>query len=211
MKQILLMIVFISVNFIFCNSLFAKDTKKTETENEVEPIVQPNRAVPGIINVHSLGFGVGETFLHGDFKDNGDNIITGDLFYSYSASYSFDAVANVHYSEHKYKGRSVRIPGATFSIKAKVFQFDSFSPFVMAGLGFYRPVVVRMMNNALTRSDAKWTFGPNLGIGADLRLNRHFIAGVLIQYHNPFDVKQDVGEPVSGYYTKLLMTLMYSF
>ncbi len=198
-------------SFSIMATAMAKGKKANKQDAKVEPIVQPNRAVPGIINVHAVGIGLGQTFLHGEFDANGADSITADLFYSYSASYSFDVIANIHYSEHKFQNRDVKLPGVAFSIKGKIFQFDSFAPFLMAGLGFYRPLTKRIMNSAVLESQGKLTFGSNIGVGADLRLNKHFVAGLLYHYHNPFDIKQDTGPKVEGYYSKLLMTLMYTF
>jgi opacity protein-like surface antigen len=160
---------------------------------------------------HSLGIGIGETFLSGDMSDYGENSITADIFYSYAASRSFDAVANAHYSKHSHKDQFVRLSGITFGIKSKLFQFDSFSPFVMAGLGFYRPVVRRIQDGSLKESEAKTAFGWNVGAGADLKLNSEFTVGVLSAFHNPFDVQQENGADVEGAYFKLLMTSMYTF
>ena len=53
--------------------------------------------------------------------------------------------------------------------------------------------------------------GWNAGFGADLRLNNKVMVGMLVHYHDPFDIAQDVGEKVMGAYTKLLVTIFYSF
>lgn len=152
---------------------------------------------------HSLGLGLGQTILFGDFDKNGDNGIRVDAFYGYSASYSFDLLANLHYSEHSFQGREVSVGGVAASIKGKAFQFDNFSPFALAGLGFYLPQI--------NDSDTKWTFGTNFGAGVDLLLNNHFTFGFLVQFHNPFDVKQENAPKVEGSYSKVLLTTMYTF
>jgi opacity protein-like surface antigen len=92
-----------------------------------------------------------------------------------------------------------------------MYQFDNFAPFALGGLGFYRPSVTRMVNNQIVESDRKTTFGWHLGLGADLKLNLNYSAGILAHYHHPFDVQQDLGPKVSGSYCKLMMTFMYSF
>ena len=55
--------------------------------------------IPGEINKHSLGIGLGQTFLRSDFHEHGTDKITPDIYYNYSASYSFDFTANAHYSK----------------------------------------------------------------------------------------------------------------
>lgn len=189
----------------------SKEDEEEDESPQVEP-VKPNRPLDGVVNSHSAGLGVGETFLYGDFKKNGDNrIVLPDLYYQYSASYSFDALVNFHYSRHEYERQNVTLMGSAMSIKGKVFHFDSFSPFAMAGLGFYYPRTTRIVNGAITESQGKWAFGMNFGVGIDLRLNRHFIVGLVTHFHKPFNVKQDNAPKVSGAYDKLLITGMYTF
>lgn len=176
--------------------------KKSSTNNSA------NNSGWGQTHAHSIGIGFGQTFLTGNFNDYGEDKITlPDLFYSYSASHSFDMLVNGHYSSHTYNNRKVTIPGLAVSVKAKLFQFDAFSPFALGGLGFYRPQI----SEGAYESKAKLTFGLNLGFGGDLKLNDMFTVGVLVQYHNPFDVKQDNAKKVEGSYAKLLITGMYTF
>ncbi len=207
------LLLYFGLIFIFSLSfLSAQEKNKSQrNKNQKTAPIMNYRETPGIVNVHSIGIGLGETFLMGEFEDYGDDRISLDLFYAYSASYSFDVVANVHYSEHKLRRNKVKLPGLTFAIKGKIFQFDSFAPYVIGGLGFYRPKVTRLVDGAYFESEGKATFGYNLGAGADLRLNRNVLVGILGQIHNPFDVKQDIGPKVEGSYAKLMLTAMYTF
>lgn len=163
------------------------------------------------INVHSLGLGVGQTFVNGEFAQDGEDKITWDLLYNYSASHSFDFLANFHSSKHTQNGHFVRLTGLALGIKGKLYQFDNFAPFIVGGFGFYNPKVKRDVAGQLQESESKMTFGVHLGAGAELKLNRHFSVGVLGHLHNPFDVKQDLGPEVEGSYFKLLITSLYSF
>lgn len=160
------------------------------------------------IQKHSLGFGLGQTFLLGNFENKGDDTITLDLFYSYTASYSFDLLIGAHASSHSLNDTSVNLTGYTMSIKARSYEFDAFSPFVIGGLGFYMPTIKEEDGE---KSDPKYTFGFNVGGGVDLRLNHKFIVGFMAHYHKPFEVKQDDTENVRGSYLKLLLTTMYLF
>ena len=188
-----------------------KITSEKSAQEVSTTMPEPSR-IPGEINLHSLGVGIGQTFLSsGDFKDNGDDSITGELFYGYSASHSFDFVANLHYSKHEFSGHYVELPGLALGIKAKLYQFDSFSPYILGGLGFYRPKVKRTIGNGLVESESKTSFGDHFGAGAELKLNRHYSMGLLAHYHNPFDIKQDSGPEVEGSYFKLLITGLYFF
>ncbi|PIK13914.1 outer membrane beta-barrel protein [Halobacteriovorax sp. JY17] len=163
------------------------------------------------LNKHSIGLGIGQTFLMSEFADKGEDKITWDLFYNYSASHSFDFLANFHTSKHKYLNQYTQLTGLALGIKAKTFQFDNFSPFITGGFGFYQPKVRRLINNELVTSKTKMTFGYHAGAGADLRLNDKFTIGVMGTLHNPFDVKQDLQPEVEGSYVKLMMTTFYTF
>jgi opacity protein-like surface antigen len=191
------LMVVMAMSFFILSNTFADDSaeKKVETASVRE------------IHKHAVGFGLGQTFLLGNLEKRGDNKITADLLYSYTASYSFDLLVNMHSSHHSYKDKDVYLRGYTMSVKGRYYEFDAFSPFLLGGLGFYLPTIV----NDGKHSDEKYTFGFNAGGGIDLRLNEMIIVGLLAQYHKPFEVKQDDMENIRGSYFKLLMTLMYLF
>lgn len=199
---------FTVMSFLFCTNTVNAKSKLKEVKEEVEKEVQEIKsAASRQINQHGVGIGIGQTFLLGNYQPYGDNKITGDLFYTYSASYSFDFLANIHASNHEYKNKEIYLRGITFNIKGRSYEFDNFSPYFLGGLGFYQPVISKDGEE----SEAKNTFGFNIGAGADLRLNDKFAVGLLSTFHNPFDVKQDQTEDVKGSYFKLLLTTMYLF
>lgn len=188
---------------ITSTSVYAKENGDT-SDSEVSIMSSAARE----IHKHGIGLGVGQTFLLGSFEDQGDNKIAfPDLFYSYTASYSFDLLVNLHSSHHEYRDEEVWLRGLAFGVKARPYEFDAFSPFILGGLGFYIPQIAKNGE----KSDEKTTFGLNLGAGVDLRLNRNVVVGILGQFHNPFNVKQDETEDVKGSYFKLLLTAMYLF
>src|SRR5690554_2149198 len=173
--------------------------------------VRATSGAPRRIQRHGLGIGLGQTFLLGGFSKHGNNKITADLLYSYAASYSFDLLANAHFSQHKDEGEKVKLLGFNAGIKARVVEFDNFSPYVVGGLGFYAPQVRRLSGGKMQWSDQKLTFGVNFGAGVDLRLNDEWVVGVLGQLHAPFVVEQEGQKDVRGYYFKLMFTGMYLF
>jgi hypothetical protein len=105
----------------------------------------------------------------------------------------------------------MKVMGLTGSIKARFIEYDNFSPYFLGGLGFYAPQAKRNVNGDNQWSDRKITFGLNFGGGLDLRLNDNYVVGVMGQMHCPFQVRQDEGPDVQGYYFKLLITGMYLF
>ena len=163
------------------------------------------------LHAHSVGLGLGQTVLFNNFSDTGKNKITLDAFYSYSASYTFDLIADLHYSKHSKDNLSTTLLGSAFSIKGRMYDFDSFSPFILGGVGFYMPTQKRMIQNQVIDSTQKLVFGLNIGSGVDLFLNESFSVGLLAQYHHPLSVSQINGSSVNGSYLKFLLTLFYTF
>lgn len=185
------------------------DGTARKVSNDIPSASEPR--IPGDVNKHSVGIGLGQTFLRSDFHDHGTDKITPDIYYNYSASYSFDFTANAHWSKHKYLDRDVTIKGLALAIKGKGFQFDAFAPFVLGGFGFYQPTAHRMINGVRTETREQLVFGMNLGAGVELRLNSEFSVGVIAHYHDPFDVRQENAPDLEGSYMKLLITGMYTF
>lgn len=159
---------------------------------------------------HSIGLGLGQTFLLGEFNSLGDDKITGDLFYAYRASYSFDFVLNLHHTDHSLNNKEASLTSVNMGIKSKIFDFDNFSPYITGGLGFYRPQVKRYVNGSLVESESKIVLGVNVGLGMELRLNNRVSTGVLGHYHKPFNSDQTGQPAVKGNYWKLLIVAMYT-
>ena len=198
----------VAVSFLFLSQQsFAESYVDKASEQVRKTTSKVINSAQREIHKHSLGLGLGQTFLMGSFEEKGDDKITGDLLYAYSASYSFDLLINLHSSTHSYRDKRVWLRGLTMSIKARSYEFDAFSPFLVGGLGFYRPQIYKNDQKSVEKS----TFGMNLGAGMDLRLNNRVTVGLMTQYHLPFEVKQDDMENVRGSYFKLLLTSMYLF
>ncbi|MES2528980.1 MAG: hypothetical protein V4598_17975 [Bdellovibrionota bacterium] len=157
---------------------------------------------------HGLGLGIGQTFLFGNYGKYGQDKITADLLYSYAASHSFDLLLDAHLSTHKDNSEEMKLMGLVGSFKGRMVEYDNFSPYFLAGLGFYAPQADRDGSGKTSR---KLTFGTNFGGGMDLRLNESYVIGVMAQMHWPFKVQQDEGSDLKGYYMKLLLTGMYLF
>lgn len=188
-----------------------KTAEKVQSKVPDSKTNSEDQRIPNDVHKSSIGIGLGQTFLRSDLSNNGNDKITADLYYNYSASYSFDFLANFHWSEHSYLNRKSKIEGLAFAIKGKGYQYDAFAPFVFGGFGFYRPNATRMVNGELLEARTQLTFGINAGAGVELRLNEKVVVGVIAHYHDPFDVRQDSGGPLEASYLKLLLTAMYTF
>lgn len=192
-------------------SISAKSTIQKLTSKETATKTAPRIASSSSIHKHSIGIGIGQTFLGGDFAKTGQDQITWDLFYNYSASYSFDLLLDAHYSKQSFGSTYTELSSLNMGIKSKFYQIDNFSPFAVAGLGFYGPKVKRLVGTQYLESKSNLAFGYHLGLGGDLKLNDKITMGVYGVYHNPFDVKQEIGPSVVGRYYKLLITAFYTF
>ncbi len=170
-----------------------------------------NSEIYSNLQTHSVGLGIGQTFLKSDHGRLGDDKITWDLFYGYRASHSFDFVANFHHMKHKFGETYTQTTGLALGLKARIFQFDNFSPYLLGGFGFYQPKHRRVVEGQQITSDSKTTFGWHIGSGAELQLNRHFSTGVLLHIHNPFKIEQADKADVEGWYYKLMLTGAYTF
>ena len=189
-------------------NLTSQETSKSVSKDIPET---NSRASRKELKKHSLGVGIGQTFLSSELGQNGDDSITLDLYYDYSASYSFDLVINLHHSNHKIIKREATITGLAVGVKGRLFQFDAFSPFILGGLGFYAPTVTRLKNNSLEKTPFSIAFGSHFGAGGELKLNDKFKIAGLIHFHNPFDIKQDLEKELEGSYYKLLLNTHYTF
>src|SRR5690606_10746879 len=129
----------------------------TQAQEKSTSVIAAAAAPTSGLQRHSFGVGLGETFLAGKFARYGEAKITMDAFYSYSASHSFDLLINGHYTSQGVGAQKVKLPGLTVGIKSKFFNFDSFSPFIVGGLGFYRPEVRRFINGSFQDSETKIT------------------------------------------------------
>ena len=187
------------------------DAEVKETSSPSHTQSHPSSAAPRKLQQHGLGIGLGQTFHMGDYGKYGDNKITADILYSYAASYSFDLLVNAHMSEHKSDSERMKVTGLTSSIKGRFVEYDNLSPYFLGGLGFYAPQARRDNGTDTKWTKQKVTFGLNFGGGVDLRLNEHYVVGLMGQMHWPFKVQQEGQSDLKGYYFKLLITGMYLF
>jgi len=161
---------------------------------------------------HSAGIALGQTSLLGDMNNNGNNGLGFDAFYGYNASLLFNLYVNFHYSTHSNQQKTIKLPSLTMGIKKNMYHFDSITPFLMGGVGFYRPQVYNnISSDVITKSDAKTVFGINIGTGLDLQLNNQYSLNMLIHYHKPFNSKQENRPDVTGAYLNTIMGLSYLF
>lgn len=160
---------------------------------------------------HGVSIAYGQNFLLGDFGDLGDDSTNVDFYYHYRASYTFQLLVNAHLNKFQKNSQEIKLMSLNTSIKAKMFDFDSFAPYLMGGLGFYSPNAKRIINSQSITTGSNTVFGLNFGGGVDLNLNNQFSAGFLAHYHYPFKASIDNQPDLKGSYLKLLVQLTYYF
>lgn len=185
-----------------------KSSEKPAEMTEEPTSTSATSNTPRTPNKHGFGLGIGQTVLGGDFAKYGEDKITLDFFYTYLASYSFDLLVNLHLNNHEKNDSTTYLRGATVGIKGRLYDFDQFAPYLVGGVGFYRP---GRDTPAYGESTKKTVFGLNGGAGLDLQLNNRFSIGLLTMLHLPFKVAQDDGPDVEGRYLKVLLTGFYFF
>jgi len=176
---------------------------------EAQPVASAPIEAP--FHRNSIGFGVGQAFLVGDYSHLGDDALTYDLYYAYRASYTFQFLVNAHYNKYETDASSIKTTSINTGIKAKIFDFDSFAPFWSLGVGFYWPQASYLEGTKQISTKKKGVFGVNASIGMDLNLNERFTIGFLTHLHYPFKAKFKNGYELSGGYLKILFLPTFSF
>jgi opacity protein-like surface antigen len=160
---------------------------------------------------HGVSIGYGQSFLFGDFSDLGDEALKFDLYYQYQASYTFQLLVNFHSNEFEKGNQEIEVTSFNASIKAKLYDLDSFAPYLLGGLGLYMPKAKRSSGSQVVLTDSETVFGLNLGAGMDLKLNESFTAGFLAHYHFPSAVESTGQTDLDGSYMKLMLLGTYYF
>ena len=165
----------------------------------------PPSRIPGRVHAHTLSLGLGQSFLFGKLGKYGEDSITPDLYYSFSASHSFGFSLNVHYSSHKLKEKEAQLRGLALGIKGKFWQFDALSPYALLGLGFYSPYV--------SDAEDEISLGAHGGLGVELQLNDRINSGLLFHLHRPAlkNKRNNSKKRAEGYYGKIMIVAGYTF
>ncbi|MCB9094396.1 MAG: outer membrane beta-barrel protein [Halobacteriovoraceae bacterium] len=190
------------------------DAKKENNKpqgRKAAPSPPPPSTTNAPFNRHGVSLGFGQSFLFGNYSNSGEDRLTFDYYYIYRASYTFQFLLNIHSHKFEQTNEYVKVSSLNMGIKAKLFDFDAFSPYITGGLGFYQPKARRYVDGEYVETETKSVMGINVGAGMDLELNEHFTVGLLLHLHDPFKAKYDNQPSLTGQYVKLLMTVAYFF
>lgn len=155
--------------------------------------------------------GLGGPVLHNDFDDYGQSTYVPLIGYYYGRHNKVFPNVEFHTFKESYKAQSFSSTALDISIGYNFYSFDSFLISSITGLGFYLPKAKRNINGVIIETDSKVVFGTTLGLEAFMILNKANGIAFRYQYHNPFDLKQTIGETLEGHYTILSINFSQSF
>lgn len=158
---------------------------------------------------NNVALHVGQVFLMGDLADDYSDNIGAQLHYTYGVSDMFGFNASLGFSEHSDGKYSM----ATFlaGLRTNLSWYDRVVPYLVFGLGFYKPDYKLSAENSLSPV----LFGLHIGPGVDLALTDQFFFGASLTFHDVFgtaraDSKGDFHE-VGGTFTAFLLHAGVSF
>jgi opacity protein-like surface antigen len=154
---------------------------------------------------NNLALDIGQNFLIGsDFQD----AIGLQATYTYGVSPLFAFATSMGYSSHsegKYSKLAI-LAGPRLNLSS----YDSITPYVNAGLGFYRASRSVNQDNNLSGT----LFGLHFGGGADLQLTKETFFGASLTFHQLFGTQQDTSigpVDVASNYADFMAHIGYTF
>jgi opacity protein-like surface antigen len=154
---------------------------------------------------NNLSLDIGQNFLLGsEFQDS----IGLQATYTYGVSPLFAFESSLGYSSHS-EGRYSKlnlIAGPRLNLSA----YDSITPYVNAGLGFYRASRAVNVDNNISGT----LFGIHFGGGADLQLTKETFFGASLMFHQLFGRQQNttIGPvDVASNYADFMAHVGYTF
>jgi hypothetical protein len=166
-----------------------------------------------------MAIDVGQVFLMGDLGNRYDDSIGGQIHYTYGVSDLFGFDVSAGYSGHSAGDFSMTTLLA--GLRTNLSWYDKVIPYLVFGLGFYRPSFTQRTLIAGPGTDATATtlapvlFGVHLGPGVDLELSKQLYFGAALTFHDVFGstrnqttgIQQDVG----GTYASFLLHVGTTF
>jgi len=142
----------------------------------------PN-AVPFAPGSNNLALDVGQVFLMGDLGDSYTDSIGGRLHYTYGVSDIFGFDSSFGYSSHS--DGKMSMTTLLTGLRTNLAWYDKVVPYMVFGLGFYKPSMDYVVNGQLT-SVSPVVFGLHLGPGVHLEITRNMFFGASLSFHDIF-------------------------
>lgn len=132
---------------------------------------------------NNLSLDVGQVFLMGDLSSNFNDSIGSRLHYTYGVSDMFAFDSSLGYSSHS--SGKMSMTTLLSGMRMNLAWYDKIVPYVVFGMGFYRPSYDIMVGN-VRNAVSPVLFGIHLGPGVSLELTRRMFFGASLTFHNIF-------------------------
>lgn len=116
----------------------------------------------------------------GDLSDSYSNSIGSQLHYTYGVSDIFGFDTSLGYSEHSNSQFSMTTLLA--GLRTNLSWYDKVTPYLVFGMGFYRPSYRLSIKESLTPV----MFGVHVGPGVNLEITRQLFFSASLTFHDAF-------------------------
>ncbi len=161
---------------------------------------------------HNFSIDIGQVFLMGDLADQYEDNIGWQIHYTYGVSDLFGFDTSLGYSSHTEGDLSMAHLKA--GLRTNLSWLDRVIPYVVFGLGFYRPDY-SVIDNGQTVSLSPILFGLHLGPGVDLQVTDQIFFGTSLVFHDIFGTKKTLEsgqiEEIGGTFTSFLLQAGFTF
>ncbi len=165
---------------------------------------------PGSNNV---SLDVGQVFLMGDLSSSFNDSIGSQIHYTYGVSDMFGFDSSLGYSSHSSGKMSMTTLAS--GLRMNLAWYDKVVPYIVFGLGFYRPSYDIMAANNTRNSVSPVLFGVHLGPGVTLELTKKMFFGASLTFHNIFGSQTILTDGssynVGGTFTSFFLTAGVTF
>ena len=169
--------------------------------------VNPNLS-PFAPGSNNLALDLGQVFLMGDLGKNYNDSLGAQLHYTYGVSDIFGFDSSLGYSNHS--NGKFSMTTALAGLRTNLTWYDKVVPYVVFGLGFYRPSY-QIDPNA---SVSPMVFGVHLGPGISLEMTKQLFFGASLTFHDIFGTTTttadgklwDIGGTFTSFYLNVGVT-----
>jgi hypothetical protein len=161
---------------------------------------------PGSSN---LAVDLGQVFLMGDLGEKYNDSLGAQVHYTYGVSDIFGFDSSLGYSNHS--DGKFSMTTALAGLRTNLTWYDKVIPYVVFGLGFYRPSY-RVSETATISPTA---FGVHLGPGISLEMTKQLFFGASLTFHDIFGTTTTTPDgklwDVGGTYTSFFLNVGVTF
>lgn len=163
---------------------------------------------------NNLALDIGQVFLMGNLNSHYSDSIGAQVHYTYGVSDLFGFDSSLGFSDHS-DGKFSMTTLLT-GLRTNLAWYDKVVPYLVFGLGFYRPSYQQASQNTLgtnvgdaTASVSPVLFGIHMGPGVDLELTKQLFFGAALTFHDMFGSTRiganGLAQEVGGTYTTFFL------